>query len=77
VVDTLAVKVRGKITLAQQQRLAAVIHLCGAKRGEGFASRGFRLAPEERCGTQSLGRYLTQVDAMKKRFAKLKLAEPS
>lgn len=61
-----------KASLAQQQKLAAVIHLCGMKRGENFAARGFRLTPGERCGTHSLRRYLGQVELMKKRFAQLR-----
>jgi hypothetical protein len=55
----------------QKQSLAAVIHLCGLKRGETFAARGFRVARGESCGTHSLERYLTQVDRMKKVFARL------
>jgi hypothetical protein len=74
VVDTLAIRRTGKITLAQQQKLAAVIHLCGLKRGATFAMRGFQATPGERCGTHSLTRYLTQVDLMKKRFARLRAA---
>ena len=71
VVDTLAAHRTPKVSLAQQQRLAAVIHLCGLKRGETFVTRGFRPTPGERCGTHSLQRYLNQVDLMKKRFARL------
>jgi hypothetical protein len=72
VVNALAAGGVTKVSLAQQQKLAAVIHLCGMKRGESFLTRGFRLTPEERCGTHSLGRYLTQVELMKKRFARLR-----
>ena len=32
-------------TLEQKQKLAAVIHLCGAGAGEAYAKRGFRLTP--------------------------------
>ena len=71
VVDTLAARRKAKASLAQKQKLAAVIHLCGLKRGETFAARGFRVAPGERCGTHSLQRYLTRIEAMKKRFARL------
>jgi hypothetical protein len=70
VVDTLAARRSAKVTVAQQQRLAAVIHLCGLKRGESFVKQGFRAMPGERCGTHSLQRYLTRVDLMKKRFAR-------
>jgi len=56
----------------QKERLAAVIHLCGFKRGESFARRGFRAAHGERCGAHDMGRYLDRVDRMKKRFARLR-----
>jgi hypothetical protein len=69
VVGALAARRIVKASLAQKQRLAAVIHLCGARRGETFAARGFRVNPGELCGAHSLQRYLTQIDAMKKRFA--------
>lgn len=71
VVDILAARRPAKVSLAQKQKLAAVIHLCGAKRGESFAARGFRVTPGELCGSHSLQRYLSQIDQMKKRFAKL------
>jgi hypothetical protein len=71
VVDILAARRKAKASLAQKQKLAAVIHLCGAKRGERFAARGFRILPGEVCGTHSLKRYLAQIETMKKRFAEL------
>jgi len=71
VVNTLAAHRATKASRAQKQKLAAVIHLCGLKRGETFAAHGFRVAPGELCGTHSLPRYLTQIDLMKKRFARL------
>lgn len=72
VVNTLAAHRSAKARLAQQEKLAAVIHLCGLKRGETFVTRGFRTTPGERCGTHSLQRYLNKVDLMKKRFARLR-----
>jgi hypothetical protein len=72
VVDTLAAHRAPKVRLAQQQKLAAVIHLCGLKRGEIFVARGFQLTAGERCGTHSLRRYLIQIDLMRKRFARLR-----
>lgn len=71
VVDILAARHTAKVSLMQKQRLAAVIHLCGPKRGETFAARKFRAMPGEHCGTHSLQPYLTQIDLMKKRFAQL------
>ena len=72
VLETLAPLRAANTTLAQKQKLAAVIHLCGLKRGEIFAAHGFRLAPAERCGSHSLRRYLIKVDRMQKRFAQLR-----
>ena len=60
-----------KPTAAQKEKLAAVIHLCGPKRGEQFAARGFRVAQDERCGTHDLQDYLKRIDRMKNRFARL------
>ncbi|HZD42285.1 MAG TPA: transglycosylase SLT domain-containing protein [Terriglobales bacterium] len=73
VVETLANR-SAKTTLAQKQKLAAVIHLCGLRRGEIFAAHGFRTAPAEQCGTHSLRRYLIKVDRMQKTFARLRKA---
>jgi len=71
VVDTLAARQAIKANALQKQKLAAVIHLCGVKKGETFAAKGFRAAPGELCGTHNLQRYLSKVDSMKKRFARL------
>ena len=71
VVSILAARPKAKVSLAQKQKLAAVIHLCGPKRGETFAAHGFRVTPGEICGTHSLQGYLSQIDLMKKRFARL------
>ena len=72
VVNALGAGGAKKASLAQQQKLAAVIHLCGVKRGMNFVARGFRLTPGELCGTHSLRSYLNQVELMKKRFARLR-----
>jgi hypothetical protein len=66
VVDMLAAHRTPKVSLAQQQKLAAVIHLCGPKRGETFVTQGFRATAGERCGTHSLQQYLIKVDLIKK-----------
>jgi hypothetical protein len=60
-----------KASLEKKQKLAAVIHLCGAKRGQDFAARGFRTKAGELCGTHDLQRYLQKIDLLKKRFARL------
>jgi Transglycosylase SLT domain len=70
VIDALAMRQNARITVAQKQKLAAVIHLCGAKRGEAFVKRGLRPVSGERCGTHSLSGYLSQIDKMKKRFSR-------
>jgi hypothetical protein len=72
VVNAVAARRSNRVTQAQQEKVAAVIHLCGSKRGEAFTARGFRVKPGERCGTHSLARYLNKVDLMKKRFARLR-----
>jgi hypothetical protein len=72
VVNTLAARPTARVSLVQQQKLAAVIHLCGLKRGETFVMQGFRATADERCGTHSLQHYLIKVDLMKKRFARLR-----
>jgi hypothetical protein len=56
-------------TLRQKQDLAAVIHLCGAGAGDGYARRGFRLTPGQRCGDHDVRAYLARVDRMKLVFA--------
>jgi Transglycosylase SLT domain len=58
-------------SLAQKQDLAALIHLCGARAGEGYARNGFRLAQGQRCGEHDVRAYLIQVNAMKRVFARL------
>jgi hypothetical protein len=59
-----------KASLAQQQKLAAVIHLCGFSRGKALL-RAVSVEAGERCGLQ-LRRYVSQVELMKKRFAQLR-----
>lgn len=70
--DTLAPRRTSKVSPAQKQKLAAVIHLCGLKRGEIFTARGFRVTPGELCGAHGLERYLINVDLMQKRFTRLR-----
>jgi len=62
-------------TPAQKQNLAAVIHLCGTGPAGAYAQRGFRLTDRQRCGDHDVGRYLAQVNAMKRHFARLAVAE--
>ena len=62
----------GKATADQKERLASVIHLCGVKHAQSFAKRGFRMTETERCGTHSVQTYISQVNAMKDRFHRLR-----
>jgi hypothetical protein len=74
VVHTLAARPSLRSTPVQQQKLAAVIHLCGPKRGEIFARRDFKLARGERCGTHDVALYLARIDVMKRRFVELRMS---
>jgi hypothetical protein len=58
-------------TIGQRQDLAAVIHLCGARSGDAYARRGFRLLAGQRCGDHDVSRYLATVNALKRRFSGL------
>jgi hypothetical protein len=58
-------------TLQSKQELAAMIHLCGAGAGDGFARRAFRLMDGQRCGDHDVRTYLAQVNAMKNEFTRL------
>ncbi len=55
----------------QRERLAAVVHLCGKQRAEGFRRRGFHPAPGERCGDHALAAYLAKVERARAVFAHL------
>ena len=75
VLNALAGRPTATVSAARKQKLAAVIHLCGSKKGETFVRRGFQARQGERCGTHSLRQYLDQVEVMRKRFALLRKAE--
>jgi hypothetical protein len=74
VAETLARTRVAAATLQQKQDLAAIIHLCGARHGDAYARRGFRLAEGQRCGGHDAGRHLAQVNAMKREFLRLAAA---
>ena len=61
----------GSATPQHKQTLAAVIHLCGAGAGDGYARRGFRLIDGERCGDHEVSVYLARVNAMRHEFKHL------
>jgi hypothetical protein len=71
VVRTLASQGIATATLQQQQDLAAVIHLCGAGAGAGYARRGFRPTAVQQCGDHDVRAYLAQINALKRQFARL------
>jgi hypothetical protein len=58
-------------TLQHQQKLASVIHLCGAAAGDDYARRGFRLPDGQRCGDHDVRVYLARINAMKGVFDRL------
>lgn len=61
-------------TLQQKHDLAAVIHLCGAGAGDAYARRRFRLTAGQQCGDHDVGRYLAQINALKRQFVRLAAA---
>jgi hypothetical protein len=62
-------------SLQQRQNLAAIIHLCGDGAGDEYARRGFRFRGGQRCGDHDPRRYLAQVNALKRQFARLASAD--
>jgi hypothetical protein len=61
-------------SLTQRQNLAAIIHLCGDGAGDDYARRGFRFRAGQRCGDHDPRRYLSQINALKRQFARLAAA---
>ena len=72
VVDTLAARPTPEVSLAQQQKLAAVIHLCGLRGERPLSRKAFAQRRASVVETHSLQHYLIKVDLMKKRFARLR-----
>ena len=68
--QTIGPRRMGTVTLQRKQDLAAVIHLCGAGTGRAYATRRFRLTPNQRCGDHDLRDYLAQINELKFEFAK-------
>jgi len=58
-------------SLQREQDLAALVHLCGARAGDDYVRRGFRLTDGQRCGDHDARRYLTSIRAMMRVFAGL------
>ena len=72
--DALRGRLAGTAPL-QRRRLAAVVHLCGRRRGASFVRNGFRVAPGERCGEHEVAAYLARVDRLTAEFARLAAGE--
>lgn len=65
---------QGKIANAkinQQQKLAAVIHLCGTGAGGTYVKRRFQLSAGQRCGEHDARAYLKRVMDMRTLFTQL------
>jgi hypothetical protein len=62
---------RAAAALVHRQQLAAVIHLCGAGAGAGFAARGFTFAAGQRCGSHDPRQYLERTASMQAVFRRL------
>ena len=58
-------------SLQRRQDLAAVVHLCGSGAGNAYARAGFRFRRGQRCGDHDPRRYLAEVNALKRQFARL------
>jgi hypothetical protein len=72
---TLAAHRIPRATLAQKQRLAALVHLCGAGTGERYARDGFVLPADLRCGDHDAREYVARVSAMQEVFTLLAARE--
>ena len=60
-----------QVSRAQRQRLAAVIHLCGAGAARRYADNGLRFAPGQRCGDHDPNAYVDRVARMQAVFRAL------
>jgi hypothetical protein len=62
------------VSLAQENELAALIHLCGSGTGEAYVRRGMRLAEGQRCGDHDARDYIARVNTAERVFAALQTA---
>jgi hypothetical protein len=58
-------------TLQQKEKLAAVVHLCGAGAADSYARRGFKFTPTQRCGDHDPREYLSRVTRYEREFSEL------
>ena len=73
----LAKRHTGAPTQQQKDNLAAVIHLCGPGSAASYLRRGFRLAPDARCGDQEIAAYIARVNGFERLFRRLGRADAS
>lgn len=66
-----------KVTIEQKRNLAAVIHLCGERRGESFAARKFAFRKDETCGSLNARNYVARVQKYQKLFRKISVSSRS
>ena len=69
--STLALAGIESVTPRHAERLAAVIHLCGAGVGEAYVRGGFRFRGGERCGDEDPRAYVARVETMRDVFVRL------
>jgi hypothetical protein len=65
-----------RATLQQKQDLAAVIHLCGAGAGEGYARRRFQFFKGQRCGDHDPRGYVRRLNELKAIFQEFDARTP-
>jgi hypothetical protein len=70
----LAHRPKGTASRRQTQKLAAIIHLCGAGPAKAFVLRGFHLLAGEHCGDQEVATYLAHINAMTREFLRIEAA---
>ena len=58
----------GTVSLQKRQQLAAVIHLCGLRKGERFAKAGFNYSAIGSCGTHNPRKYYLRIRSYQQRF---------
>lgn len=65
-------KKRGQrnVSLLKKQKLAAIIHLCGVRRGEVFAQADFQFRATPKCGSHNTSAYFRRIEQVMKRYSK-------
>lgn len=55
-------------SIANQQKLAAIIHLCGVRKGERFAKSNFRFHSVPKCGSHRTQTYVNSILRIQKKY---------